>query len=86
MMDEKAMHIAECVLYCYRCSTNDIGSELRAIFAGDFNSNQASVFGCSPPQRATNPLSRDCQFRRVVLVNPNVADRKDSFPNRMSDI
>lgn len=85
---EFVWYLNVCLCWC-RCSANDIGSELQAIFAGDFNTNQASVFGCSPPQRATNPLSRDCQFHRVVLVNPNVADRKvskDSFANRMSGV
>ncbi|GMH40835.1 hypothetical protein BSKO_08739 [Bryopsis sp. KO-2023] len=55
--------------------TSDVGSELAAIFSCQTNSNESSVFGCSPPPRSTNPVSRDLQFHRCVLVNPNLTDR-----------
>lgn len=54
---------------------SDIGSELAAIFSCKTSTNESSVFGCSPPPRSTNPLSRDLQFHRCVLVNPNLTDR-----------
>ncbi|GMH40802.1 hypothetical protein BSKO_08706 [Bryopsis sp. KO-2023] len=58
-----------------RIPTVDVGSELQAIFSCKPREDFSAVFGCSPPVRATNPLSRDYQFRSCVLVNPNLSKR-----------
>lgn len=46
----------------------DVGSEIQQILSRDSPTDRSSVFGCSPPIRACNPLSRDCKFRRCVII------------------
>ncbi|CAD7701015.1 unnamed protein product [Ostreobium quekettii] len=51
-----------------RPGSGDVGFEIQQILSSDCETDRSAVFGCSPPMRALNPLSRDGQFRRCAAI------------------
>lgn len=71
----------------YGCPSCDVGYEIKQILSRDCATDHSAVFGCSPPIRSCNPLSRDGQFRRCALMKqPDGFYMSDVLPSVKNEI